>query len=319
MTACLVSQSRSTAEGKVGEFYKYCDTARKLADSGKKLARMEPKFHFYPWYKNPDYKANDSETKHAVITDEQRKYFEELELQGIELTDNQKAWYVIKAKQQGDDMMQEYPSQPEEAFQGSLKGAFYTKQMKEIRKNGQICHLPYNRKYGVYTWWDLGLNDLMTIWFYQNINGKHCFIDYHESSGEGWEYYARMLQDRDYNYISHNFPHDGNKRVRGKQVFTDKQVALECGIRPIRITPRTSDVYADIKNHCWPVLPNCWFDESKCAAGIVHLDNYRRKYSKADQMFTKEPEHDDSSHGADGFRTFAVNADKLEQDKPKRS
>jgi hypothetical protein len=215
-------------------------------------------------------------------------------------------------------MPQEFPSTPEESFMGSLKGAYYTKEMKEVRKRGQICHVPYNPKYPVYTWWDLGINDLMTCLFYQKVHGRHNFIDYHESSNEGWDYYARMLTERGYNYATHNFPHDGNKRIRHKKVQTDREIAEECGIRPIEITPRTLDVEQDIKGHCKPVLVNCWFDAEKCSKLVTHLDNYRRKYSEADQMFTKEPVHDDASHGCDGFRTFAVNADTVGMEGQKR-
>tara|TARA_A200000159_G_scaffold163861_1_gene191529 strand:+ start:1375 stop:2835 length:1461 start_codon:yes stop_codon:yes gene_type:complete len=304
----------STAEGKSGEFYILYERARKLVDSLKKLARIEPKSFFYGWHMNPEYIAQPDEVKNYIISDTHKKYFDSLHDVGIELSEAQKVWYCLKSDQQGESITQEYPSTPDEAFQGSQKGAFYTKQMKKVRENGQITNLPYNPKHEVYTWWDLGLNDLMTIWFYQYIDGKHCFIDYHESSDEGWDYYATMLKNKGYNYASHNFPHDGNKRVRGKEVYTDKQVASQCGIRPIKVTPRTTSTYNDIINFCQPVLVNCWFDAGKCEKGILHLDNYRRKWSKADAMFTKSPEHDEASHGCDAFRTFAVNAEKIEKE-----
>ncbi len=220
----------STAEGKTGEFFELYEKARKLLDSVAQLASMQPKAFFYGWWMNPDYRTDDA----VIITDEHNKYFDELETQGIELSEEQKYWYVLKSEQQGDDMSQEYPSSPEEAFQGSLKGAYYTKQMKKVRANGQICHLPYNSKYPVYTWWDLGTNDLMTIWFYQNIKGKHCLIDYEEASEEGWDFYSQLLLGKGYNYIQHNFPHDGNRRMRGHKLFTDKECAQDAGIRPIR-------------------------------------------------------------------------------------
>lgn len=303
----------STAEGRTGEFFDLIETARKLADSGKKLARLEPKFFFFAWWQNPEYAASEEETEGAAITEEKSKYFSELESAGIDLTDAQKAWYILKSTTQGDEMTQEFPSTPDEAFLGSLKGAYYTKEMKMVRERGQICHLPYNPKYPVYTWWDLGTNDLMTILFYQKQAGRHCFIDYHESDLEGWEFYAKLLSGKGYNYLSHNLPHDGNNRIRGKQIQTDKQIAQECGIRPIKITPRTKDVSADIRNHCKPVLPNCWFDESKCQKIITHLDNYQKKWDARVSMFMDEPLHDEASHGADSFRTFAVNAEKIDK------
>lgn len=301
----------STAEGKVGEFFTLTERARKLKDSGKPLARLEPSFHFYAWFNNPDYIASPEEVKHTVINSKQSKYFKELSAKGIELSEEQKVWYVLKANQQGDDMTQEYPSTPDEAFQGSLKGAYYSKSMQIVRRNKQICNLPYDRRYQVITWWDLGLNDQMSIWFYQWVNNQHRFIDYHESSLQGWDFYAEALKDRGYNYLFHGFPHDGNKRVRTNVVIKDKDMAAESGIRPIRITPRTMNVHQDVVGICAPILEQCWFDEEKCSQGLLHLDNYRRRWSKQDAMFLKEPEHDEASHGSDAFRTFAVNADNI--------
>jgi hypothetical protein len=156
------------------------------------------------------------------------------------------------------------------------------------------------------TFWDLGTNDLMTVWFAQLIHGELYFIDYHESSGEGWEFYAKMLQDKGYVYKAHYFPHDGNKRVRGAQIYTDRQLAEQSGIRPIKVIPVTLSVAGDIRNYCKPALALCSFDEEACAVGIMHLDNYRKKWDKVGGMFTQEPLHDNSSHGADAFRTGAV-------------
>lgn len=301
----------STAEGKIGEFYTLTENARKLSLLERPLARLEPKFFFYPWYKNPEYRATDEEIQNTVITEEHSKYFKDLSSAGVDLDDGQKAWYVIKASQQNDDMTQEFPSYPDEAFQGSLKGAYYAKNMDVVRKNGQIMKLGYDRRFGVITWWDLGLNDQMSVWFYQYVNGEHRFIDYHESTMQGWDFYAEMLKDKGYNYLFHGFPHDGNKRVRTNIVQKDKDMAAEAGIRPIKITPRTNNVHQDVVNTCAPLLEQCFFDAEKCSIGILHLDNYRRRWSKADGMFLKEPEHDESSHCADAYRTFAVNADKI--------
>lgn len=302
----------STAEGKVGEFFNLSEWARKLKDSGKILARLEPKFFFFGWADNPDYKATEEEIQNTTIDSETLDYFKDLEKKGIILNQAQKVWYFIKQGAQGEDMTQEYPSTPDEAFQGSLKGAYYSKSMATVRKRGQITTVPYDRRFPVITWWDLGLNDLMTVWFYQFINNRHHFIDYHESSEEGWDFYANLLVEKKYNYAFHGLPHDGNKRIRtDKGIVKDRQLAEQAGINPIKITPRTNNVHSDVVNVCAPILENCWFDEEKCAKGIHHLDSYRRRYSKSLEMFLKEPEHDEASHGSDSFRTFAVNADNI--------
>lgn len=291
----------STAEGKAGEFFDMCETARKLRDQARELTRAEPKFHFFAWFDNPEYRLPDHEVKLTPIPAKLAEY-----LDTLPIDDNQRAWYAAKHSIMGTDMKREFPSSPEEAFEGSLEGAFYAEEMAAARKSDRIRKLVRDPSYPVFTIWDLGLNDQMSVWFFQHIRGELYFIDYHESSNEGWDYYAKMLQDKGYTYDTHFFPHDGNKRIRGAQVFTDKQLAETLGIRPIKVVPVTSSVYADIRNYCKPTFVVCHFDEEKCAVGITHLDNYRKKWDKVASMFTETPLHDEASHGADAFRTGAV-------------
>lgn len=292
----------STAEGKAGEFYDMCETARKLKDSGRELTRAEAKFHFYSWFDNPDYVLSDEEVKLTPVPQEMEAYLEKFKF----LTPNQRAWYASRASIMGHDMKREFPSSPEEAFEGSTEGAYYTEVMRKARADGRIRPMMLNPSYGVMTAWDLGLNDLMTIWFFQHIHGQLYFIDYHESSNEGWEYYGNLLREKGYNYIKHLFPHDGETRRRGDQVTTDREMAINQGIAPISVVRRAKSTDQDIRNYCKPTIPVSHFDVNMCAVGINHLDNYKRKWDKATSMFRSEPEHDEASHGADAFRTAAV-------------
>lgn len=293
----------STAEGKMGEFYEFCKRGRALQDAGKQLTRLDPKFHFYAWFDNPEYRLNDEETALQVISQETQEYLAKFS----KLDKNQKAWYASKESTQGDDMKREFPSTPDEAFEGSAEGAYYSKQMAMIRKAGHITYVPYDSRYLVNTYWDIGQGaDQMSILFYQKINGKHCFIDYHESNNQGWEFYAEMLKEKKYLYGTHYWPHDGNKKIIGGKVWTSKELAEQVGISPIEIQPRTNSVADDIRNHCKPILLLCWFDEAKTALFIQRIDNYRRKWDNINSMWLNEHVHDENSHGADAFRTFAM-------------
>lgn len=293
----------STAEGKAGEFFNMCEQGRKLKASKAKLTPLQPKFHFYAWFDNPEYTLSDEDAALTPIPDALREYFRDL---NIELTPNQKAWYAAKFDTMGFDMKREFPSTPLEAFEGSLEGAYYTKEMEQARRDGRVTRTPYDPAYGVYTAWDLGINDLMTCWFFQHIGGQLRFIDYHESSGQGWNFYKDMLLEKGYNYKKHFFPHDGNKRIRGKEVTTDKKLAEELGISPIVVVERTGSVSNDIRNHCKPTIALCVFDNELAATGLVHIDNYRKRWDKQVMMFKDEPLHDEASHGADGFRTAVM-------------
>jgi hypothetical protein len=308
----------STAEGKTGEFFDLCQTSRHLKDEGRKLSRLDPKFHFYAWFDNPEYELTEEETADVVISAELQEYFARFP----HLVPEQKAWYAKKESIMGDDMRREFPSTPDEAFEGSQQGAFYTKEMQRVRQMKQITSLPYDPRYPVYTFFDIGqTRDMMSIWFYQRVNNQHRFIDYHESNADmtgddGWDYYGKLFLSKSYLYKEHYMPHDGNKRIQAGKILTTKQIAEQVGIRPIMITERTNNVSDDIRNWCKPVLINCWFDETKCAKGIAHLDNYRRRWDKVNSMWLNDPQHDQASHGADAFRTFAVNSDRITDDRP---
>jgi hypothetical protein len=54
------------------------------------------------------------------------------------------------------------------------------------------------------------------------------------------------------------------------------------------------------------VLARCWFDETKCAAGLEALRQYRKTFNTRLQEFTGTPVHNWASHGADAFRGLPV-------------
>ena len=103
---------------------------------------------------------------------------------GIDLTDNQKAWYVVKAQEQGDHMKREYPSFAKEAFEGARDGSCFGKQMAFLDSKGRIGPVPHDPQYPVDTFWDIGRRDATAIWFFQRIGMENCFLRYYENDGE---------------------------------------------------------------------------------------------------------------------------------------
>jgi hypothetical protein len=112
----------STAEGRSGYFYDYCQKAKELKDRNADLSYLDLKFFFFAWYDDPK-NVLDAPVE---IPQDKLIYFDELKAKGIELSDQQKAWYCLKAEQQGSDMKREHPSTPEEAFEGSARDCFFS-------------------------------------------------------------------------------------------------------------------------------------------------------------------------------------------------
>lgn len=292
----------STAEGRHGYFYDFCKRAQDDAKQGKPLTPLDFKFLFFPWWKHPDYVLDPAG---VVITQEHEEYFGELSSKyGIKLTLAQKAWYVKKRETQGEDMMREYPSTPEEAFLASIKGAYYSIQMAKVREQKRICNIPIETSVPVNTAWDLGMDDQTCIWFHQRVGPENRLIDYYENNGESLAHYVKVLQDKGYLYGEHFFPHDIEVRELGTGKSRKERLG-ELGLKNITVISGAlsiEDGIEAVRNF----LPSCWFDEVRCDKGIVALDNYRKEWDDKIGGFRDRPLHDWASHAADAKRILAI-------------
>lgn len=188
------------------------------------------------------------------------------------------------------------------SFDSPVLGSYYGAAIKRAEDDGRISNVPYEQNVLVNTAWDLGMDDSMTIWFFQVVGAEIRFIDYYENSGEGLKHYAQELQDRKYIYGQHFAPHDINVRELG----TGKsrlEVAAGMGLR-FEVAPKLS--VDDGINASRAIFNQCWFDKDNCSRGIQALKNYKKDWDEKNMVFRKTPLHNWASHGADGFRTFGV-------------
>lgn len=195
--------------------------------------------------------------------------------------------------------------------QGTILGAYYARQIEAARTEGRVCPVPHQPGHEVYTFWDLGVDDSMSIWFMQPVGKSFHFIDYYESSGYGLEHYAKVLKEKNYTYAEHYMPHDAEARemTNSEIALARREVAENLGIRPITVVSRVKNM--DIKVHVHipavrNILSNCWFDDKRCAVGVSALENYRADYDEEKKKLSNRPVHDWTSHGNDAFMTFAV-------------
>lgn len=291
----------STAEGQEGKFYDM--TAKAM--SGTTRSPKDWKFHFIPWYTDPGYIADPSL---VVVSAEDERYFERVEADtGVTLSPEQRAWYVLTEREQGADMKREYPATPDEAFEQAIEGAYFERQIAHAQKHGQIGEFGYDPKYPVNTFWDLGRNDFNVVWLHQSIRNRNRFIAYYENSGEYIAHYIRWLRewgrDKDAEWGIHYWPHDGNRQ----DLFLEHgrlKVVEDMSFKP-KIVDRVKEKGQAIEA-ARNVFPSCDFDEAGCALGLKRLRQYRKDWDEQRGVWRDSPRHDDNSHGADGFMTFAT-------------
>lgn len=298
----------STAEGQTGHFYDITTRAMKLHQSGKKLGAKDYSFHFFPWWDALEYRLDPDD---VIITADDDAYFDKIEAQmGCVIDIEQRAWWVATRDQEfsgsEEKMWQEYPSTPEEAFQKSTKGCYYTVQMVAARKAKRITTVPHVDGYPVNTFWDIGNSDGTAIWFHQQIGQQHRFIKFIEGWGEPYAHFVSEMQKLGWVWGTHYLPHDGNHARQGEnQNLTPREMLENLGLKNIEIVERVSELQHGIQK-VRDVFGQCWFDETECKAGLIHLESYKKKWNAQTENFTDVPvKHDGHSEAADAFRQFA--------------
>jgi hypothetical protein len=292
----------STAEGNEGYFFDFCQDAEKKQKQGAELTPLDFKFFFFPWWKDP---RNSLPIPDALILPQPlSEYFAKLKrVHGISLTDAQKHWYAKKWAVQGSEMKREYPSIPEEAFEASIEGAYFSSQFDRVYKEKRILNYPIEEGIPVDTWWDLGMNDTTAIWFTQTIGREIRLIDYYENSGEGLGHYASVLHEKGYLYGKHTGPHDIEVRELGtgksRKETAEKKYRLKFEVAPKLGKEEQINAARDI-------FPSCWFHEANCAEGIKALENYRKAWDDKNGCYMSHPLHNWASNGADAFQILAV-------------
>lgn len=198
------------------------------------------------------------------------------------------------------------------SFKSPVIGSYYGAAMTKAEQDNRITKIPYASSVPVDTFWDLGIDDSMSIWFMQQIGMEYRFIDYYENSGEGFAHYAQVMQDKKYYYGRHFPPHD----IAVRELGTGKSRLESAKQLGIKFEQPVALGLEDGINATRTILSQCWFDSEKAYRGINALKNYRKKWDEKNKVFMNQPLHDWSSHGSDAFRTFSVTYKKQIVAKP---
>jgi phage terminase large subunit len=187
-------------------------------------------------------------------------------------------------------------------FAAPILGSYYAKLLESAERDGRICPLPYNPAIPVHTSWDIGYGDSTAIWFWQVVGPWIHAVDYYESSGEGVDFYARILQERKYSYGTHYAPPDaGNGSPQTGKTWA--KMFEPHGIK-FQIS-RSED--PDVKIAAMRLLlPTVRFDRQKTARGREALAAYHKQYNSKLRDFKPHPVHDWSSHAAAAAGEFAI-------------
>lgn len=191
------------------------------------------------------------------------------------------------------------------SFTVPISGAYYADHIAKAYRDGRVGKVPHEPTVKVDTWWDLGINDRMAVWFTQSVGQEIRVIDYMEGTGQGLPHYIGKINEKGYIYGMHTAPHDIEVRelTSGK---SRRDTAESLGIS-FRVAPRLG--LMDGIDATRSMFERLWFDADKTRDGLNAVKNYRKQYDEKRKTYLNQPYHDWSSNGADALRTMAVSID----------
>lgn len=300
----------STAEGSSGYFFDMCTLAMDKMKSGKVLGQSDFKFHFFPWFEDPNYAlAQGDDVKSST-----QEYFAKLKqddyirkfFPAVEFTEPMMRWWQAKFESNEDDICREYPSTPKEAFDMAIRGSYFENELTKAREQGRVGRYMYDPSMLVNTVWDIGGaggGDDTAIWFFQVCGREVRIIDYWEGTGYSLKEIAGSIVKgrNEYRYDGHYLPHDAKVHEQGdgtQRIVTVQSILGRAGV--LNMIP-----IADGINAAREIFPNCYFNEATTDAGLKHLAAYSRAWDVRNACFKDTPKHDEHSHAGSAFRYLA--------------
>lgn len=186
------------------------------------------------------------------------------------------------------------------SFNAAILGAFYARELAEIRASGRVVPVDPEPGYPVHTAWDLGMRDSTAIWWFQVVGSTVCVVDYYQAHGQGIQHYADIIKGKPWMRGVDYVPHDARVRELGTG-RTRIEVMIDMGLHP-EVVPLMSKL--DGIQAVRQTLPRCVFSD-RCEEGLAALEQYRREWDDEKKTFKDNEVHDFSSHGADAFRYLA--------------
>lgn len=186
------------------------------------------------------------------------------------------------------------------SFEAAVLGAYYAAELADAKAQGRVGHFPHIPGIPVRVAGDLGRRDSTALWFWQMVDGRPRFIDYHESNTKDVPFYVELLRSKPYEYAEPPLwlPHDGRAETLAAPRSVQRQFS-DAGFRSRILASRDLE---DGIQAARATLRVCEIDAVACEDGLEALTEYRRIWDSERRVFSNTPLHNWASNGADGFR-----------------
>jgi phage terminase large subunit len=257
---------------------------------------------------NPELETDETYQRFVVRPPEQAV------VQKINWSDN--PWFPEVLALEKDSLKSRDPSAYQTVWEGlcrlTVDGAIFANEIQVAELDDRITKVNYDPTKPVHAIFDLGWADSTAIWFLQFVGMETRLIRYHEDSQKTISHYLALMQTYGYMYDTLWLPHDAQNKTLASNGKSIEEIVRSAGYKT-RIIERTP--IADSINAARTIFRNCWFDRENCYDGLQCLRHYRYDVDPETGQFSRQPLHDQYSHGADAFRYIGL---MINEPKPRR-
>lgn len=199
-----------------------------------------------------------------------------------------------------------------------VAGAIYAREVLQAVEEGRIRPTPYDPRFPVHCFWDLGWNDAMAIVMVQLTSPSSLnIINYLEDNFKRYDEYVADMNRLGYNWGEDWLPHDGEHGdpKTGKSAAT---ILRELGRKVHEPVMARTGPEQRIKagRMLWPriYIDNTARKRDTGYLGCLRLVDCLKRYKRHVPKSTNEPGapvHDEYAHGVDGFGGLAEHVDEI--------
>lgn len=187
-----------------------------------------------------------------------------------------------------------------------IKGAYYTAELNQARREGRLKFQPIDPLYPVYVVFDLGISDSMALGFFQRYDNKVYLVHSYANEGFGLPHYAAYIQEFQRNnqirYGKFFAPFD----IKVRELSTGQtrqQEAKKLGLN-FNIVPSLN--IADGISKVRLMFPRLYISEPQNEQLLNAIRQYRKQWDDPSGIYQDKPVHDWTSHFADMLRYAAL-------------
>lgn len=231
----------------------------------------------------------------------------------VEMNWRDNPWFPTTLQKKRLEDKAKRPDQYNHIWEGDfitvVEGAYYASDLTEAKAKGRIGNVARDPLMTVRAFWDIGGTglraDARSIWIAQFIGREIRVLDYHESVGQPLAHDVEWLRANKYDTALCVLPHDG--AANDKVYDVSYESALRAAGFKVVVVPNQGKGAALMRvEAARRLFPAIWFNAATTEAGRDALGWYHEKKSDDDRNIGLGPEHDWSSHAADGFGLMCV-------------